>query len=326
MRPVGYGSYVLRRFLSFAVSSFAVLTFCFFLFRVLPGDPVTLLFRDPRLTPDQIQYLYAKFGLDKPLWQQYLVFLENVARGELGISFFYRRPVAEVLPARIINSLILVVPATLLSIVLGIATGVVASWKRGRPVDKAILFASLGLYSLPTFWLGGLLIILSIYFLHLPVSGMLNYGVSYASSLDYLRDLASHLALPLLTLTLVSYGGFTLTVRGAMMDILSEDFIRAAKAKGLPTRRILLGHALPNAMLPTVSLMAISLGSSVTGSVLTETIFNWPGVGRMIFDAVSNRDYPLLQAAFLVVTISVLLANFIADVVYGLLDPRIRYG
>ncbi|WP_440060310.1 ABC transporter permease [Thermogladius sp. 4427co] len=231
----------------------------------------------------------------------------------------------EILLGRIINSLILVVPATILSIILGIVTGVVAAWKRGGLVDSAVSAVSLGFYSLPTFWLGGILIFLSVNYWRLPVTGMFNYGVSHDGIISYLGDLASHMVLPLVTLTLVSYGGFTLIVRGAMIDVLNEDYIRTAVAKGLNDWRIISRHALPNVLLPTVSLTAISLGTAVTGSVLTETVFNWPGVGRLIFDAISNRDYPMLQAGFLVITISVLIANFLADILYGLLDPRVKY-
>ncbi|AFK51630.1 ABC-type dipeptide/oligopeptide/nickel transport systems, permease component [Thermogladius calderae 1633] len=322
---MAYRNYFLRKFFTLVLTLFIITLVNFVLFRLLPGDPIMLLFRDPRLTPEQINYLYHKFGLDKPLWEQFFVYLWNLLRGEWGISFAYKKPIMEILIPRIINSLILVIPATVLSIILGVATGVVAAWKRGGLTDAFVSFVSLGLYSLPTFWLGGIFVFLSINYWRLPVGGMLNYGVDHNNALAYLGDLFAHIALPLATLTLVSYGSFTLTVRGALLDVLSEDYIRTAVAKGLSSWRVLSRHALPNAMLPTVSLTAVSLGTAVTGSVLTETVFNWPGVGRLIFDAISNRDYPLLQAGFLVITVSVLLANFLADIVYGLLDPRVKY-
>ncbi len=320
-----YRSFILRKFFTLVLTLFIITLVNFVLFRLLPGDPIMLLFRDPRLTPEQIDYLYHKFGLDKPLWEQFFIYLWNLLRGEWGISFAYKKPIMEILIPRITNSLILVIPATVLSILLGVVTGVVAAWKRGGLTDALVSFVSLGLYSLPTFWLGGIFIFLSINYWRLPVGGMLNYGVDHSNPLAYLGDLFTHITLPLATLTLVSYGSFTLTVRGALLDVLSEDYIRTAVAKGLSSWRVLSRHALPNAMLPTVSLTAVSLGTAVTGSVLTETVFNWPGVGRLIFDAISNRDYPLLQAGFLVITISVLLANFLADIVYGLLDPRVKY-
>ncbi|WP_434731140.1 ABC transporter permease [Thermogladius sp. KZ2Tp1] len=320
-----YRSFILRKFFTLVLTLFIITLVNFVLFRLLPGDPIMLLFRDPRLTPEQIDYLYHKFGLDKPLWEQFFIYLWNLLRGEWGISFAYKKPIMEILVPRITNSLILVIPATVLSILLGVVTGVVAAWKRGGLTDALVSFVSLGLYSLPTFWLGGIFIFLSINYWRLPVGGMLNYGVDHNNPLAYLGDLFTHITLPLATLTLVSYGSFTLTVRGALLDVLSEDYIRTAVAKGLSSWRVLSRHALPNAMLPTVSLTAVSLGTAVTGSVLTETVFNWPGVGRLIFDAISNRDYPLLQAGFLVITISVLLANFLADIVYGLLDPRVKY-
>ncbi|NAZ27604.1 MAG: ABC transporter permease, partial [Thermogladius sp.] len=176
---MAYRSYIMRKFFALLLTLFIVTLVNFILFRLLPGDPIMILFRDPRLTPEQIDYLYHKFGLDKPLIEQFFIYLWNLLRGEWGISFAYKKPVMEILPGRILNSLILVLPATILSILLGVVTGVVAAWKRGGLADAAISTISLGLYSLPTFWLGGIFIFFSINYWRLPVGGMLNYGLDH---------------------------------------------------------------------------------------------------------------------------------------------------
>ncbi|MEM2021913.1 MAG: ABC transporter permease [Zestosphaera sp.] len=319
-----YVTYIARRMVASLIAVFAIVTINFFLFRVLPGNPIQLLFRNPRLTLEQIRTLERQFGLDKSLLEQFLLYLINFLQGNLGISFFYKTSVSSVLIPRIINSLILVLPATLTAILLGILTGMVAAWRRASKTDVVVLTTAMGLYSLPTFWLGGILILLSIYYLKLPISGMLSYGVTYPNIVSYLTDFLQHFTLPYLTLTLVTYGEFTIILRSALIDVLTEDYIMAARAKGIPTRMLLSSHALRNAMLPTVSIIAINLGLVVAGAVLTETVFSWPGVGRLIYEAILNRDYPILQGAFLIVTISVVLVNFIADIIYGYLDPRVK--
>jgi peptide/nickel transport system permease protein len=321
-----YSRYVVRRFLGAIIAVFAILTINFFIFRILPGNPIELLFRNPRLTDEQIRALEAQFGLDKPLIDQYFIYLINVFQGNLGLSFFYRQPVTSVLMPRMINSLILVLPSTLAAIALGIVAGLISAWRRGSKTDVSILLIGMSLYSLPTFWLGGIFILLSIYYLHLPVSGMLTYGAVYSSWTDLLIDFLRHFILPFTTLTLVMFGEFMIIMRNTLIDVLTEDYVTVAIAKGLSQTKILRDYALRNAMLPTISIIAINLGLVVAGAVLTETVFSWPGVGRLIYDAILNRDYPILQGAFLFITISVVIANLIADLLYGLLDPRVRYG
>ncbi|WP_276814072.1 ABC transporter permease [Desulfurococcus amylolyticus] len=317
-------TFLTRRAFSSVLSIFILLSISFILFRLLPGDPISLMFRDPRLTQDQLAYLREKFGLNKPLWEQYFIYLWNTVRGDLGISFYYKQPVTEILLERIVNTLMLLIPATIVSILLGVLTGVVSAWRHGSLVDKVVSGSALVLYTLPTYWLGGLLILASINYLHLPVTGMRDYGVHYSSMLEHLYDLASHMILPFITLVLVNYGGFTLLVRASMLDVLGEDYIRTYYAVGFREGRILFKYGLKNVMLPTLTAISIAIATSVSGAVLTETIFAWPGVGRLIYEAVYNRDYPLLQGAFLVIAVSVVLANLIADLLYGLIDPRVR--
>lgn len=317
-------SYILRKLFSTLASILLIFTLAFIMFRLLPGDPVSLMFRDPRLTREQIDYLMREFGLNKPLWEQYFIYLLNAFRGNLGISFYYKQPVNGILIERLVNTLILLIPSTLCAILLGVVTGSISAWKNNKVIDRIITGMSLVLYTLPTYWLGGLLIIISIAYLKLPVTGMYNYGVQYSSYIDRLLDLFSHMILPFMTLTLVSYGSFTVIIRSALVDISTEDFVKANYAMGFSEKRIFLKILLKNVSLPILSMSAIAIGTSVAGAVLTETVFAWPGVGRLIYDAVINRDYPLLQGSFLIISVSVVLANMIADLLYGILDPRVR--
>ncbi len=320
-----YAIFITRRLIGSIIAIFAIAALNFLLFRILPGNPIELLFRNPNLTMEQIKALEAQFGLDKPLWVQFVLYLVNFFEGNFGISFYYRVPVMDVLIPRLINTLILLIPVTVVAVILGTLTGMYAAWKRGTRTDVTILTTAMGLYSLPTFWIGGILALLSYYYLHLPTSGMFTYGATYPNTWAMLQDFMRHFILPFITLTLVIFGEFTIILRNAMIDVLTEDYVRTAIAQGFPTYRLLRRVALRNALLPTVSIIAINIGLVVAGSVLTETVFAWPGVGRLIYEAIVHRDYPTLQGAFIIVTVSVVVANFIADILYGYLDPRVRH-
>jgi len=318
-------SYFVKRTVFAVVTIFIIISFNFFLFRILPGNPIELLYRNPMLTKDQIDALYHEFGLDKPLWEQFFIYLLNSITGNLGISFYYKQPVTNILIPALENSLILLIPATILSIVLGIITGVISAWHRGTKVDLTLLGSALALYTMPTFWLGSIFIIIALHIGGIPVSGMYSLGVYYNGIIPRMLDLLSHLMLPLITLTLVLYGEFTIIMRNSLIDVFTEDYIVTAKAKGSDDKRIIWKHAYPNALLPMVSIIAINFGLVVAGAVLTETVFSWPGIGLMIYDAIISRDYPILQGAFIIISITVVIANLIADFIYSFLDPRIRY-
>jgi peptide/nickel transport system permease protein len=295
------------------------------LFRLLPGNPVELLFRNPLLTVQQIQQLNAQFGLNQPLWVQFIVFLKNVFEGQWGLSFFYRVPVSQVLFVALLNSIILLIPSTILAIIVGVGLGILSGWRRDSATDVGILASSLVLYAVPTFWLGMLFIMMALKSGGLPVSGMATVGQSYPSTWGYVSDVLEHLFLPTVTLTLVTLGEFTIIMRSSVLSQLTEDYVVAAAAKGMSGSKLLRKHIVPNAMLPTVTIIAISIGTVVAGAVLTETVFSWPGVGSLIYDSISRRDYPVLQGAFLVIAAVVILSNFVADLVYAYLDPRVRY-
>lgn len=307
------------------VTLLSVATFNFILFRVLPGDPIRLMARAGHLSPEAIARLRQVFGLDRPLIVQYFYYLRNVITGELGISVTYRRSVAEILQERIVNTLILLGAATVIVVAVGVVAGVIAAARRGSRVDSALVITSLVFWSLPTFWTGlVLVIILGVYLNAFPVSGMTSPGLDSAMFFPYLGDIGKHLILPTLTLAIVDMGQFTLISRSSLVDVLTEDYILTAKAKGLPARKVLWGHGVPNALLPVITTTALYVSLVVGGAIQVETVFSWPGMGRLMYDAVLRRDYPLLEASFLLSAATVILANFLSDIAYLLIDPRVK--
>jgi ABC-type dipeptide/oligopeptide/nickel transport system permease component len=296
-------------------------TINFVLFRLAPGSAVSNLSRVPHATTQLRHALEKQFGLDKSKWQQYVIYLKQLAHGNLGVSYENEQPVATNLRTALINTLPMVTLGTVFSIIFGTITGVIAAWRRGTPTESLTVWSALGFYSMPTQWLGLMLII--IFAGVLPTGGMTNEFLLNPSFWTHLRDLGTHILLPSLTLGLVLYGEYTLIVRSAMLETLGEDYILTARAKGLRPWTVVRKHALRNAMLPIATLVALSLGYIVAGAILIETVFSWPGIGRAVYEAVLQRDYPMLQGAFLLLTISVVVCNLIADLVYFKLDPRI---
>jgi ABC-type dipeptide/oligopeptide/nickel transport system permease component len=313
--------YVITRVAFAAVTVFVALTINFALFRLAPGSAVTNLARVPHATPELHEQLKRQFGLDKSKGEQYVIYLKQLAHGNLGVSFANQQPVSHNLWVALKNTLPMVAIGTLFAIVFGTLTGVIAAWRRGTAVEGATVTTALGFYSMPTHWLGLMLVIL--FTGVLPTGGMTNDFLINPSFLTHVRDLAAHIVLPALTLGLVLYGEYTLIVRSAMLETLGEDYVLTARAKGLRPRAILRRHALRNALLPIVTLIALSLGYIVAGAILVETVFSWPGIGRAVYEAVLQRDYPMLQGAFLVLTVSVVFFNLVADLLYFKLDPRI---
>jgi peptide/nickel transport system permease protein len=313
--------YVVKRIGFAAITVVVAVTINFALFRLAPGSAVTNLARVPHATPALHEELKREFGLDKSRGAQYVIYLKQLLHGNLGVSFENQQPVSHNLWVALKNTLPMVLLGTLFSIVFGTLTGVVAAWRRGTPVEGATVTTALGFYSMPTHWLGLMLVIL--FSGVLPTGGMTNDFLINPPFWTHLKDLAEHITLPALTLGLVLYGEYTLIVRSAMLETLGEDYVLTARAKGLKPWAILRKHALRNAMLPIVTLVALSLGYIVAGAILVETVFSWPGIGRAVYDAVLERDYPMLQGAFLLLTISVVVCNLIADLLYFRLDPRI---
>ena len=315
----------------------------FFLFRVLPGDPARQGIRDPRLTPEAIEAIRVRFGLDKPvincvktinpfrigncevnpLDTQFFIYVKNLLRGELGISFYYNRPVSEILGERLWNTVLLIGGGQILSIIVGVFVGIFSAWKARTSVDYGALITGLIAWSLPTFWLG---IILLFWGSNngFPIGGKATPGMSSYPFMTQLGDMLWHLVLPTLTYTIVFMGEYMLIMRSSLLDVLAEDYILTAKAKGLSTFQILKDHALKNGMLPLITIIAINLGFTVGGVIQIESVFSWPGLGGALYEAVTRRDFPMLQGGFLLIAISVILANFIADLTYSYLDPRVQ--
>jgi ABC-type dipeptide/oligopeptide/nickel transport system permease component len=313
--------YLIQRTLFAVITVFVAVTINFALFRLAPGDAVSNLSRVPHATPETRLAIRREFGLDKSKWTQYVLYLKQLAQGNLGVSFANQQPVSSNLKTALFNTIPMVLLGTLFAIVIGTLTGVLAAWRRGTKVEAASVTTALTFYSMPTHWLGLMLVIL--FTGTLPTGGMTNDFLISPSFWTHLKDVLSHMVLPALTLGLVLYGEYTLIVRSAMLETLGEDYILTARAKGLKPWAILRRYALRNAMLPIATLVALSLGYIVAGAILIETVFSWPGIGRAVYDAVLQRDYPTLQGAFLILTFSVVFFNLVADLLYFKLDPRI---
>jgi peptide/nickel transport system permease protein len=316
-------NYILRKLGWALVTIVFVVVLNFFLFRILPGDPARMV-KDPRLTQEAVEALRVRFGLDKPLSAQFFLYVANLARGELGVSFHLQRPVADILADNLWNTLLLIGAGTLLSILVGIVLGIAAAWKSRTALDYSVLVGSLVAWAMPTFWFGVILLFWGSSRLGLPIGGKLTPGANFPTIWDRWLDIGRHLLLPTLTYTIVYAGQYTLFMRSAVLEIFSEDYILTAKAKGLNTLQILRDHALRNAMLPTVTVVALNLGFTVAGAIEIETVFSWPGLGQAVVEAVGRQDYPVLQGAFFLLAMSVILANLLADLLYSYLDPRIR--
>jgi ABC-type dipeptide/oligopeptide/nickel transport system permease component len=313
--------YVIKRVTFAVLTVFIAVTLNFVLFRLAPGSAVTNLSRVPHATPETREAIKRQFGLDKSKFEQYVIYLKQLARGNLGISFANSQPVSDNLRTALINTIPMVFLGTMFAIVLGTLTGILAAWRRGTAAEGASITTALAFYSMPTHWLGLMLVIL--FAGVLPTGGMSNEFLINPPFWTHVKDLAAHITLPALTLGLVLYGEYTLIVRSAMLETLGEDYVLTARAKGLRSWAILRRHALRNALLPITTLVALSLGYIVAGAILIETVFSWPGIGRAVYDAVLQRDYPMLQGAFLVLTVSVVTFNLVADLLYFKLDPRI---
>ena len=313
--------YVIKRVAFAIVTVFVAITINFALFRLAPGSAVTNLARVPHATPQLHEELKKQFGLDKSRGEQYLIYLKQLAHGNLGVSFANQQPVSHNLWVALKNTIPMVFLGTFFSIIFGTLTGVLAAWKRGSATESVSVTTALAFYSMPTHWLGLMLVIL--FAGVLPTGGMSNDFLIDPSFTAHVKDLAEHILLPSLTLGLVLYGEYTLIVRSALLETLGEDYILTARAKGLKSGAILRKHALRNAMLPIATLVALSLGYIVAGAILVETVFSWPGIGRAVYDAVLQRDYPMLQGAFLLLTVSVVFFNLVPDLLYFKLDPRV---
>jgi peptide/nickel transport system permease protein len=301
-----------------------VILFNFFLFRVM-GDPTTQLARLPQATPQEIEQLRHDYGLDKPVLGQFADYVGDTARLDLGISQRSRRPVWDEIKDALPWTLLLVGTGTLLATLIGSWMGVVAATKRGRKTDSNLLGFSLFTYSAPEYWIGIILILVFAVWIPIFPSGLqMTPGKDFSSWFAQAGDVAEHLILPATAMTLMLLGQYFLIMRSSMVDVLTEDFIAVKRATGLPWDRVVRRHAVPNALLPLVTLSAIQFGAVVGGAITIETIFSWPGLGQLSFQAIQDKDFPVLQGTFLVFSAAVIVANLLADCLYFYLDPRVQ--
>jgi ABC-type dipeptide/oligopeptide/nickel transport system permease component len=317
--------YVVKRVLFAIGTVFVAITLNFVLFRAISGDAVSAL-RCRQCTQEFKEYQRRELGLDKSKWEQYKIYLVDLAHGNLGRSLRTEEPVRSVLVEPIKNTVPMIALGTFFSIVFGIATGVVAAWRRGTAADKGALWGGLGFYSMPPQWLGLVIVLFIADRLGLPTSGVQSptLGIlSNPSTIEVVADRLEHMILPALTLGLVIFGEYTLIVRSAMLETLGEDYILTSRAKGLSNWATVWKHGFRNAMLPVITLVALSLGFIIGGAITVEYVFSYPGIGLLIVEAIDQRDYPVLQACFLLLTLSVIFFNLVADLLYFKLDPRV---
>jgi len=319
-------AYIIKRTVSRIITFAIVISLVFFLARSAGTDPFErYLSEDPRIPPEQIQRLRAKFGLDKPLYMQYLDFITNTLTGEFGYSLYFHRPVFDVVMERMPYTLFLLSISIIISTIVSFVVGVYFAWKRGTKVDLWGTNVCMFIRSTPHFWLGMILLIVFAYYYPIfPLFGALTPGITYSNTFEYIGDLLYHAALPLTTLIIREIGMYVLYMRNSTVEVLGEDYMVTAKAKGVSARSIMFKHAARNAMLPMVTVTALRFGFMVNGAILTETVFSYPGTGRLIYQAIINDDFFLLQGAFFIIAVAVLLANLIADLICAWLDPRIK--
>lgn len=316
------------RLIQGAVIVVLVTTITFFLIHLVPGDPFAATFDSPYITEAHRARLRAIYGLDRPIAEQYVRYVAAVARGDLGWSFSLRRPVSSALADALPNTLLLMGVSIALSFVLGIALGVLQGVRRGSRADRVLGAIALFFYSMPDFWLALMAMLLFAYWIPIfPVAGMVDPVMHpYLGFWGRIGDVLSHLALPALTLTLLTAAGIARYQRAAVLEVVRQDYVRTARAKGLPERSVVFRHLLRNALLPTVTLLGLALPALLGGAVFVERVFAWPGMGLLTVNAIATRDYPLVTASVIVASVTVVAGSLLSDLLYAVVDPRMRRG
>jgi peptide/nickel transport system permease protein len=323
--------YLLRRLLGAIPLLLGILTLIFFVMHLAPGDPTDRIFTNPNVSPEVIEQMRRNLGLDKPLHVQYGRWLWSFVRGDFGYSFGQMRPINEILPTVLWNTLQLTLISLVVIFVLGMLIGIVQAVKQYSLADNVLTFVALFFYSMPSFWFALMLILIFSlragqegWLLQFPASGMTSIEYEYMGFGGRFMDRARHLFLPAVALGVGSAAGVARYMRGAMLEVIHQDFIRTARAKGLSENTVIFKHALRNALIPIITLLGLYLPFLLSGAVLVETIFAWPGMGRTIVEAILARDYPLVMATSFVIAAIVVLGNLLSDVLYAVVDPRIR--
>lgn len=320
-------NYILRRLIQTLVVVAALSYFCFYLMTLMPGDPVDLMIQsNPRITADDIARLKSLYGLDQPVYKRYWSWISEIGRGELGYSRTYRVPVSEIMGPKLVNTFILSLSALTFALLVAVPLGILTALKPNSKFDSvANLFAFAGV-SAPTFWLGMMLILVfAVYFKFFPASGTFTIGHE-GGVWSTIWDRAQYLILPTITLGYIQIGVFLRFTRSSMLEALRQDFIRTARAKGLARWQVVLNHAFRNALLPLITILALSLGTVFSGATITETVFAYQGVGKLVYDSIIANDFNVAMVSFMISVSMVLFFNLIADILYGFADPRISYN
>lgn len=323
-----FGRYLLTKLVEAVTSLVVVLILGFFLFRIIPGDPVQTMTRGREITDKQLAALRHSLGLDEPLWMQFLHYVGNTVTGDLGTSWEFRRPVIDLIAERLGPTLLLTGTATVIAAALGFYIGIRSGWRRGSGFDRTHTGVALTLWSAPPFWMGLILLIVVGVGVG-PIPGIFPTGGMQSANtapgvLPHVLDVAHHLVLPCLSLIAAIYAQYLLVMRSSLLDEVGEDYLTTARAKGLRDDHVRSRHAVPNALLPTVTLVFLHLGLVLTGTITIETVYSWPGLGYLTYQALTVPDLPVLQGTFFVFSAGVIIMNAFADVLYRALDPRVR--
>lgn len=322
--------YCNKKIMGYIFTFFCVLTFNFMIPRLMPGDPFTFLSSDEgdvniTYTEEQIEKYKAYYGLDKPLSEQYVKYIKDTFKGNLGYSIYYNDQVLNIIKSRIGWTVGLVLISTFLSAVIGCVLGCISAWYKNKKGDGILYFIMMGFSEIPPFLVGTLfLFILAAKYGLFPLAGATESFAEYSNKYAQIKDIVHHGFLPVLTLTISNLGGFYLLSRNSTISVLSKDYIQTAKGKGLKRRTIVFRHALRNAIFPIITRIFLSLGAMIGGAILVENVFQYPGLGKLMKEAVFVRDYPLIQGIFILVTLLVLISNFLSDIVCKKLDPRMN--
>ena len=330
--------FILRRLALIVPTLFGITVLAFGFIRVLPGDPVLLLAGERGLSPERYEALLKQFGYDQPLWRQYLDFLGGLMQGDLGISIITKKPVLSEFLALFPATLELAFCAMVFAVVIGLPAGVIAATKRGKLLDQAMMGTALIGYSMPIFWWGLLLIVVFSGMLGwTPVSGRMSLMYYFPTPTGFMlidsllsgekgafASAVRHLILPAIVLGTIPLAVIARQTRSAMLEVLGEDYVRTARAKGLSPMRVVGVHALRNALIPVITVIGLTTGTLLAGAILTETIFSWPGIGKWMVDSIFRRDYPVVQGGLLLIAVIVMVVNLTVDVLYGLINPKIR--
>lgn len=319
-----FRKYILRRVLQIIPLIIGVISLDFFLIHLAPGDPVYAFIGDVAVSEDYLEMMRARFGLDKPLYVQWLTYMSKTLRGDLGYSLIKGKSVADAILELLPNTLLLMLSLQILSIILSLILGITSARKPFSITDHLCTFFSFIGRSVPSFWIGQInILIFALYLGLFPTSGMVSLRVEL-SGFAYILDVLHHMFLPLITLTLYSLASLSRLTRTSMLEVLREDYITMARSKGLNERVVVYKHAFKNALLPVITSIGGGFGGLLTGATLTEMVFSWPGLGRLTWHAIGQRDYPILLGMFLITSLMTILANLITDISYSYIDPRIR--